>query len=193
MNEMQDMDTYYFKFNAQEASQSQRRSEQLVFYSSDEKNLNDVLNAIKNTQMKYPNLFEGAKNTNPFLKKVEGYIGYALDPKTDTYKMLDGTEKKCAKSYNSLLSSALEDSFVHSIREIVYKDPDLSRRMSFADTNAPDAYIQNVLEEVYKNDNLKFELIDKMKGCLEKTSQNNTELDIVGIDKKKNNIEMVRG
>lgn len=181
INEMEEIDSYYFKFNPQMALQGKSRSEQIVFYSSDEENLNKLIRSIQSLKTKQPQLFEGSKNGNPFLKKIDGYIAYAPQPKEGTYKMIDGTEKTVDKSYNSLLADALEDSFVHSIRDLVLTNVELFQDMNFEYHTELEPYVQKVLEKIDKNDQLKKQLINKMKVNLAKASNNNRELDIVGI------------
>ena len=69
---------YYFKFNANSAKTA--RAEQFVFYCKEEKDLIEKIKTIEQTKAKYPELFKGSENTNPFLKNIDGYIAYAPEP-----------------------------------------------------------------------------------------------------------------
>lgn len=183
---------YYFKFNADEAKA--RRSEQFVFYIDDNVELNRVLQTIERTSQKYPKLFEGSKNINPFMKNVGGFIAYAPEVRTGKYNTLNGKSKDIDCSYNSLLSEALQDSLLHSVRPIVAKDLNLTQKLQgeyFEDLSP--YVITGTLNEIYlEGGERKKELIDNMKKYLTISQQKNSELDIKGIDVKERDNNNIR-
>lgn len=179
---------YYFKFNADEnQADGKRRSEQFVFYvNSEPHELNRVIQAIDRTKQKNPQLFEGSKYMNPFMKDLKGYIAYAPDVKSKVYKNLDGfTQTLNAASYNTLLGEALSDSFFHGMKDIVDYDDNLSKLIvnEYRDNAQP--YINKVLEKILENPEKQRQLMEKMKNNLIRCSQKNELLSIKGIDVEK--------
>ena len=185
-DKLKDLDSYYFKFNSKEQMLNKSRSEQMVFYISDDKQMSDIINKIREVKKENPELWQGAENMNPFLKNVEGFIAYAPDVVDDQYHALDGSNHTIAKSYNSLLAEALEDSLTHSVRDIASKDYNLSTKLkgNYFYNMAP--YIwSNVLKDIYENDDLKAKLINSVKKNLQLAVDKNDKLEIKGIDRDK--------
>ena len=107
----------FFLFNTNSAKTA--RAEQFVFYCKEEKDLIEKIKTIEQTKAKYPELFKGSENTNPFLKNIDGYIAYAPEPQKGKYTPIFGNEEKeVAKSYNALLSEGLKDALFHSLKDI---------------------------------------------------------------------------
>lgn len=177
---------YYFKFNSDEQANDVRRSEQFVFYvNSDPYELNNTVQIIERTRRKNPELFEGSKYKNPFMKDLKGYIAYAPNVKDPHYYALDGAAIDIDASYNSLLGAALTDTLLTSIKEIVDYDDNLSKLMINEYHDAPQPYINKVFEKLLDNPEQQKQLIMKMKKNLERTSRRNKMLSIKGIDLEK--------
>lgn len=178
---------YYFKFCSDEQAASKRRSEQFVFYlSSEPEEMNRIVQAIERTRQKNPKLFEGSRNMNPFMKDINGYIGYAPDVNVDVFENLNGEKSVLsAKSYNTLLSEILTDSFTNAIRDVVSHDYELSLKTGGERYDRATPYIRDVLKDIYENPEHQRKLIEKMKANLEISSQKNPLLNIRGIGKNK--------
>lgn len=178
---------YYFKFCTDAQASTTRRSEQFVFYlSSEPSEMNRVIQTIERTRQKNPRLFEGAKNMNPFMKDINGYIGYAPNIDDDEFRTLKGGRKVLsAKSYNTLLSESLTDCFADAIRDVVSHDYDLSLRTGGQYYESPVPYINTALKAICDNSEHQKRLIEKMKANLVISSQKNPLLTIKGIDKNR--------
>ena len=61
------------------------------------KRFNRKNKTIEQTKAKYPELFKGSENTNPFLKNVDGYIAYAPEPEKGKYTPIFETKKRNSK------------------------------------------------------------------------------------------------
>lgn len=178
---------FYFKFCTDAQSAKRDRSERFVFYTSSEAGeLNTVMQTIERTKQKNPKLFEGAENVNPFMKNFDGYMAYAPEV-GDIFIGLDGKKKPISRSYNTLLSEALEDSFTHAIRDMFSKDYALSAKMGSQMPNVASAYAIGVLEDIASSPNRLKELIQGMKQNLVKESIKNPKLDINGINLQREN------
>jgi len=175
---------YYFKFNA--AENQSDRSEQFVFYINDDNEMNRVIQTIERTHQKYPQLFEGSRNINPFMKNIDGYIAYAPNVNSRQYVTLDGKLEPVEQSYNSLLSKALQDSLLNSVRDVASRDLSASQKLGGVYHNDLSPFLESgVLEDLFSGEK-RAELIEKMKKNLSIASQNNKELDIKGINVPKN-------
>lgn len=64
----------YFKFFTIDS-----RYETIVFYSSYE-NVQNIINMIMDIKEQEPKLFEGSEKTGPFLKQINGFIGFGEEP-----------------------------------------------------------------------------------------------------------------
>lgn len=178
---------YYFKFCTDKQASTKRRSEQFVFYlSSEPQEMNRVVQTIERTRQKNPRLFEDSRNMNPFMKDLNGYIGYAPDVNVDEYQTIDGRKKVLsARSYNTLLSEALTDCFTGAIKDVVSHDYDLSLKIGGQTYDSPVPYIISTLREICDNPDHQRKLIEKMKSNLEISAQRNPLLDIKGIGKSR--------
>lgn len=176
---------YYFKFCTDEQANTNRRSEQFVFYlSSEPEEMNRVIQTIERTRQKNPELFEGSRNMNPFMKDINGYIGYAPNIDVDEFQTIKGKRQiLSARSYNTLLSESLTDCFTDAIREVVSRDYDLSLRTGAQYYDRPEPYIAATLKSICDNPEHQRKLIEKMKANLEISSQRNPLLNIRGIGK----------
>ena len=182
INEMTDMESFYFKFNSKYQIADRKRSEQFVFYVKDDKQLNEIVHKIKKVQIKNPELFEKSNCVNPFMKNFDGNIAYAPEVKSDNYIGIHGESHKIDKSYNSLLSAALEDCFLNAAKDLSMEDQELYKKMGGKHDDyliAP--YVENILKDIYENDELKKKLIFKMKENLKMASLRNEKLEIKGI------------
>ena len=180
---------YYFKFCTDEHAAEIRRSEQFVFYVENEPGqVNEILQKIEKTKQKYPKLFEASQNMNPFMKNLSGFIGYAPDVE-GIYKNLKGEKIPISHSYNSLLSTALEDSFLHSVREVVSRDYDLSIKTNGENLPKAKDYVKAVLPDIIDRPEVLKKLISNMKENLVTLSKLNSELQINGIDLSKSKEE----
>lgn len=182
-DKLKDIDSFYFKFNAKDQMLKKRRSEQIVFYIKDYDQINDIIAKIREVKKENPTLWEGSENINPFLKKLDGFIGYAPEVDSNIYKRIDGEESIIAPSYNSLLAEALEDSLIHSVRDIASIDENLSRKLKGIYFYNMDPYVySNVLSDIRKDDKLRLKLIQKMKENLKTASEKNKKLEIKGLE-----------
>lgn len=177
---------YYFKFCADEHAAKIRRSEQFVFYvDGEDGKMNEILQVIESTKRKNPKLFESSKSLNPFMKTLSGYIGYAPDIE-GVYKNLRGEKVPVSRSYNSLLSEALEDSFFHAITGVVERDQSLLEKVKGKKLSRAKDYVKTVLGDiVHDRPDLMMKLICNMKQNLITLSRMNSELQIKGIDLSK--------
>ena len=183
IKELQGTSSYYFKFNADESMKQKRRTEKFVFYiSDDEKELNNICNAIESIKKKNPTLFKNTNSVNPFLNVLDNYIMYANDAPSGKYITLSGKEKEIARSYNTLLAEALDDAYLNAIRTITAKNEKLSIKTKGEYYKNSRAYTQLVLEDILENPQLKRLLIlgirDKLKICMKQ----NPTLQIKGLE-----------
>lgn len=178
---------YYFKFCTDNQANNKRRSEQFVFYlSSEPKEMNRVVQTIERTRRKNPKLFEDSRNMNPFMKDINGYIGYAPDVNVDEFQTIDGKRKVLsARSYNTLLSEVLTDCFTGAIKDVVSHDYNLSLKIGGQSYDSPVPYVISSLREICENPEHQRKLIEKMKSNLEISAKRNPLLDIKGIGKGK--------
>lgn len=184
---------YYFKFCTDEQANTNRRSEQFVFYlSSEPEEMNRVIQTIERTRQKNPGLFEGSRNMNPFMKDINGYIGYAPNIDVDEFQTIQGRRQVLsARSYNTLLSESLTDCFTDAIRDVVSRDYDLSLRTGAQYYDRPEPYIATTLKAICDNPEHQRKLIEKMKANLEISSQRNPLLNIRGIGKNRETEQLI--
>jgi hypothetical protein len=176
---------FYFKFDSDYQASSTNRSEQFVFYTPKE-DTERVKNVIRRVKEKNPDLFIGSENMNPFIKSEDGYIGCAPEVHTDIYNGLDGKKEPVSRSYNSVLSKALEDSLKNNLRNIVSTDYNLSMKLQGKYYDELQPYALTVLDEIYSSPQKMKQLVEGMKRNLTELSQKNPVLDIKGISKSKN-------
>ena len=69
---MQD-EPFYFKFLADEAMERKNRTDKVVFYTNEEQ-LNTVIKTLISLKQERPDLLIGSEKTNPFMKKIDGFI-----------------------------------------------------------------------------------------------------------------------
>ena len=173
---------FYFKFCSDNQASKTGRSEQFVFYTNSKSDeLNTVLSTIERTKQKHPKLFEGAENTNPFMKNISGYLAYAPEV-DDIFIGLDNKKRPISQSYNSLLSSALEDSFTNAICDLSARDYELAKKMDGKIYDEPAPYIIQVLGDVVNSPDRLKDLVQKMKQNLSMEVSKNPKLDIKGIN-----------
>lgn len=169
---------FYFKFNSNESNGE--RSEQFVFYTENLQDLCNKASIIDKVKNENPKLFEGANSLNPFLKVVDGYIGYAPETPEGEYINLRGETQYIDESYNSLLSATLEDSFTSSMKALAQND----LNMDITGYNLKQIINSKFLETIYQDDNLKRKFIESVKQNLKLASEKNLKLDIKGIENK---------
>lgn len=186
INELQGTESYYFKFDSDYLMSKSERSEKIVFYIYDSKNLNDVVNAIEKAKQKKPKLFEKSNSVNPFLDTYNGYIAYVNEVTSNKYITLSGQEKIIDKSYNSLLAEALNDSYLSSVREVVSRDYELTAKTKGEIYKESSAYTFSVLEDILKNPEMKQQLIYGIKEKLQHCMQRNSDLQIKGLNRNTN-------
>lgn len=63
-------------------------------------------------------------------------------------------------SYNTLLANALKDSYLNTIKSMVYRKPDLLNKMQYGTDMDFYVYTNLVLEDIMSNTNEKQELIN---------------------------------
>ena len=170
-------ESYYFKFNSNQSNS--RRSEQFVFYVASD-DLNNVCQKIQLTHSKYPGLFKGSENINPFLKSIDGYIAYAPEVHSGQYISLDNRCRKIDCSYNTLLSKALEDSTLYAVRAISSVDFELIQKIHGNYYTSLSPYvISGILKDIeYGDPARKQQLFDSIKLNLAILKSRNPELDI---------------
>ena len=190
LKELENTDSYYFKFNSDTQMQKKSRPEKFVFYLSDNPiETRNVITAIERIKQRNPRLFEGSKSVSPFLNTINGNIMYAKEPTSDEYIGIDGRITKIAKSYNSLLAAALNDCYYTSISDIVAKDYYLASKTQGMKYDDSMAYTLFALEDVLEDPFKKKQLIEGMKNKLQICMKNNTVLDIKGMDKTSKKVE----
>ena len=122
---------------------------------------------------------------NPFMRDVKGYIAYAPDINTDFYHRMNGEHSTLsARSYNTLLGEALEDSFTHAMQDIVSHDYELSKAMNGEYHDTPQPYVNAVLEKINSNPIEQKKLVAKIKDNLRICSKNNSLLSIRGLEEQ---------
>lgn len=186
---MQD-DNLYLKFSSDDQLASIERSEAIVIYT-DENNIVNVLNNIGDIERERPELFEGSQLMNPFAYRV-GNFSYVRDIK-DNQKYINkyGQEEELAKSYNTFLSRALEESFVEACKEVISKDKELAIATNGEVSDDSNFYLRH-FEKIYNSEHNYRELLNKMKEQLIKAQKRNPYLDIRGISDKKGEMEHER-
>lgn len=178
---------FYFKFGA--AENESERSEKFVFYLEDEEDLEQKIAVINKVNREKPELFKNAHSVNPFLKNRNGYIAYAPEIHKGIYNNLIGETKVIDKSYNTLLSEALQDSLLEATKEIAMEDFDMAIESGVYNfTNIRQLYQSKLLDCIYYDQSLKSKAIDLIKKKLEIISEKNPELDIKGINTKSKNL-----
>lgn len=142
------------------------RNEKIVIYLRQDE-VPQVTNNIMQILKERPELFNDANYMNPFMKSIGGIMSYAPNPQTDMYRQIDGNIVNVSKSYNSVLSKALDDSTRNAIRDLM-----------------PDEYNPNdfpkALKQTIEQDSTK--LINRIKEYLQVSQLNNSILDIKGIE-----------
>lgn len=193
LTELKDTKSFYFKFDADAQMQNHNRPEKFVFYLSDDPNeVNNVVQAIENIKQRKPVLFQNSNEVMPFMKTFNGNIMYAKEPKTNVYIGLDGKPRNVAKSYNSFLAEALNDSYLNTIQDIVAKDYNLSQKVSGKIFDDSMTYTFLALEDIMNDPNKEKSLVEGMRDKLKICMQKNPVLDIKGIDqndKTKSNVD----
>ena len=115
----------YLKFMSDKYIDTKTRNEKIVIYTNNTlqengtNNLNEILTAINEIKKENPSLLEGCEITNPFMKKIDGFIGYAQDPDTNIYHFQNGHSKEIGQSYNSFLSQALEEGLFLATEDLI--------------------------------------------------------------------------
>ena len=184
--ELEEQD-FYFKFGA--AENESERSEKFVFYLENEEDLEQKIAVINKVNREKPELFKNAHSVNPFLQTRNGYIAYAPEIHVGIYNDLRGEMKTIDKSYNTLLSEALQDSLLEATKEIAMEDLDLPIESGVYNfTNIRQLHQSKLLDCIYYNQSLKIKAIDLIKKKLEIISEKNPELDIKGINTKAKNL-----
>ena len=203
----EDMESYYLKFSSNMQAQNVDRSESIVIYVKDDEQLKNIISRVEKTRIQNPELFKGSENINPFMKNYNGYIAVANEPKSQKiqtidkdgnkrivrkaeYKMLNGQNKYCESSYNSVMSTALEDSMVNGINSLLKENADFRNKIKKLNLSKdckdnPQAYALAILPEAMADDRTRMELISAMKNNLKEISQKNPDLDIQGIPNAK--------
>ena len=153
------------------------RSEKMVFYLSDDENeLNQIVNAIEDVKNTYPEIFENVE-TNPFTENLDG-ITYSNEVIDTTYTDISGNKQYIDASYNTLLASALEDSYMISIKDMATRKKFLAEKINgdnFKEFNS-------ILGDIMDNPTLKQQLILGIKHNLKICMQQNPTLKIKGLD-----------
>ena len=182
LKELDGLDSFYFKFDADAQMQKTSRPEKFVFYLTDDpKELDAIVGGIEKVKARRPELFKDSNVKSPFLQSF-GDIMYASQPQTDEYKALDGTTQKVSKSYNSFLATALNDAYYQAIRETVAKDYKLTERINGAVFNNAEMYTFSSLEDIMESPDNKKVLFENMKRNLQICMQKNPVLDIKGLE-----------
>lgn len=175
-------DAYYFKFIADDKLDYLNRSESIVIYANIN-DVNNILSKVEKVQQRRPELFEGAKRGNPFMNKTcNGYVSYAPEV-TGNFVNNRGENVKIASSYNTLLSTALEESYILAAREIIARNEELTRMTNGEIFDNIESCV-SVYPEISKNHNEEF--INEIKKNLRNLMKRNNELDINFGEKEEN-------
>ena len=202
-------DTFYFKFLADNQLDKRDRTESIVIYEKSE-NINRTLQLIEKLKQEKPQIFEDSeKMSNPFAKKIlDDVVAYAheVDGK---YVDSNGKYRIVPASYNSVLSTALGESYINAAYELIKNNKDISKKLNkdfllnidFA-RNIPNAengkrydkrinealsIFASVYQEIAEKHN--DELVQKVKQNLLNIKSKNPELDINTKESKHNNVE----
>ena len=169
----------YLKFISDNYVEHVSRNEKIVIYTNlesqenDINNLTQIINAINVIKQEKPYLFDRCNIINPFIKKIEGVIGYAKEPSSDIYKFQNGNSKRIAQSYNSFLAYALEESLSLSMQDFSPSD----------DITSNDQLFTQRLNYLFKN--YSSDLINNVKLHLAQCQEKNPDLEIPGLPKIK--------
>ncbi len=210
MGNFEDLDSYYLKFCSDKQAREFDRSEQIVIYIKDDKQLMDIVTRIEKTKMEFPKLFEGSRNINPFIKNYGGYIAYANQPQKEEVNIEDLKDQTIAKmsepqvvyedmvggnkflkaSYNEVLATALEEAIVYGVNSIMDNDPSFLKtvkdmKLGKGAIDNSSAYVQAILPEILKDDKKSMQMVANMKVALKALNEKNPILDIKGIDDEK--------
>lgn len=172
---------FYFKMISDQLMQKKNRTEKLVFYTNEEQ-LNSVINVLIQIKRENPDLLKGAEDMNPFMKRIEGFIGYAPNPKSNVYTNIDGYSFQIEESYNNFLATALKESITIAMKEIVSRDKELTWK-----TNGEIGNINRYMS-VYPIIKEKYQpvLIQKVKENLKILKQKNIDIEILGLEDEQN-------
>lgn len=206
MRNFEDLDSYYLKFSSDKQTEQMDRSEQIVIYLKDDKELMDIATRIEKTKTEMPELFEGCENVNPFMKNYGGYMAYTNSPKEEkieiqneknqtienepkkavVYEDMKGGNRLFKKSYNQMLSTALEESLVYGINNMIMADPNFFKtvkdmKLEEGALESADVCAMVIVPEILENEQWKMNLIANMKQGLRILSQKNPTLEINGI------------
>lgn len=103
----------YTKVNVSAANCGNRSDNVLVYCSYD--NADYIIEQINNIRQSNPELFEGSEKANPFLGKIDGYIGVGEEP---TIK--DPDDPKHNLSFTQARALAITE-YINSSKEKIYK------------------------------------------------------------------------
>lgn len=176
INELGTDEQYYFKFISDEYISKKPRSETLVVYT-DHLQINKMLQTLEHIKEKNPQFFEKRKIGNPFMKKyLDGCVLVAPEVNSKEY-ITEDNKRKTAKSYNKLLSYALQDSFINAMHMRAEKSRRLKKEI--ANNEFLEEYLGTYIE---MDDEQKYMLVEDMKKELKKAQERNPDLDIAGIE-----------
>lgn len=185
INEFNDLDSFYLKFVSDNKMQERGRTDRIVIFVPNNKEEDKKLEkCIYKLQSERPELFADETANNPFLES-RGNVMYALQPDTEQYVTLSGRIEIIAKSYNTFLAKALEESYLKAINEIVAQDNQLYEKFGGMINNNSINNTLNILENIMNNSNKELILIEKIKSNLRICQQNNKCLRIKGINERK--------
>lgn len=184
---------YYFKFGAAESKS--RRSEQFVFYVNDKRDPEEIariINSIERIKQKNPKLLEGAENMNPFMKQYGGIIAYAPEIKDPNFVGLDNKTKTIDPSYNTLLSTALNEATLSAMQNICATKYDLAMQTQGMKIDDISGFLATgAVSKVLQNPEYLKEFIGTVKGNLIQLSMNNPQLDIKGIPNRNEQMKKI--
>jgi len=182
------LDDYYFKIMTFIDCQISQRYEKFVFYAKDERQLREIISLLTELKKRYPDLFIGSENVNPFYETKNGFLSVAKEFSYPCHYLYKGFRKKeefSTSSANTVLSYILEDSMLDSIDKLMISNPHFNRfakNMISAD-NADDTklYVDLLLPKIMGNRNLYANLLSNMCNDLNVISELVPDLCIKGI------------
>ena len=101
-----------------------QRNDKIVIYVDNVIDKEKIINSITNLRQEKQELFSNSKQL-PLMPKVNGFIGCVKQGKNIISTPL--YDIRCTNTYNSKLSTIMEDCFICSLKQITSKNEDLAK------------------------------------------------------------------
>lgn len=173
---------FYFKFGSDKSMSEQDRSESIVMYLNDD-NLTPTINILEAIKEDYPYVLEGAENTNPFLNKIDNFIAYAPEPSQNYFVNKNNEKIPIQKSYNNLLSYALDESLIDATKEYLNEYPE-TKSLTDQDNLLTSQYCCQFIPELLEKHGIEY--IHKVKDKFYESQTRNKDIYIPNHSEKEN-------